>query len=42
MARHYAAAIPGATLHLLDNEAHLSLPFKHNRAILGSVATRQG
>lgn len=37
MARHYASAIPGAQLHLLDNEAHLSLPYRHNRAILGSL-----
>lgn len=37
MARHLAAAIPGAVLHLLEAEAHLSLPFRHNRAILGSV-----
>lgn len=38
MARHYAATIPGAALHELPGEAHLSLPFRHNRAILGSIA----
>lgn len=37
MARHYAAVIPGAQLHLLESEAHLSLPYRHNRAILGSL-----
>ncbi|PRW59847.1 2-hydroxy-6-oxo-6-phenylhexa-2,4-dienoate hydrolase [Chlorella sorokiniana] len=37
MARHYAAVIPRAQLHLLDTEAHLSLPYRHNRAILGSL-----
>jgi len=37
MARHYASVIPGAQLHLLENEAHLSLPYRHNNAILGSL-----
>lgn len=38
MARHYVAAIPGAQLHELEAEAHLSLPFRHNDAIVGSAA----
>ena len=38
MARHYAGAIPGAVLHELEGEAHLSLPFRHNRDILGCIA----
>ena len=37
MAQFYAASIPGATLHLLRGEGHLSLPFRHNRSILGSI-----
>ena len=37
MAQFYAASIPGATLHLLRGEGHLSLPFRHNRRILGSI-----
>jgi hypothetical protein len=37
MAQHYAATIPGAQLHMKD-EGHLSLGFKHNREILGSIA----
>ena len=37
MARFYAGSIPGATLHLLRGEGHLSLPFRHNRSILGCI-----
>lgn len=37
MAMHYASAIPGAQLHVLQQEGHLSLPFRHNRSILGSI-----
>lgn len=37
MARFYAGSIPGATLHLLRGEGHLSLPFRHNRSILGCL-----
>lgn len=37
MARAYARALSNAMLHELEGEAHLSLPFRHNRAILGSL-----
>ncbi|KAL4428008.1 hypothetical protein ABPG75_002097 [Micractinium tetrahymenae] len=36
MACAYARALPKATLHELE-EGHISLPFRHNRAILGSL-----
>lgn len=39
MARAYARALPTATLHELEGEGHLSLPFRHNHAILGSLLT---
>lgn len=42
MASHLAGAIPGAALHVVPGEAHLSLPFRHNRSILGSVAAGGG
>lgn len=37
MARAYAHALPKATLHELGGEGHISLPFRHNHAILGSI-----
>lgn len=37
MARAYAESMPHAQLHLLEAEGHLSLPFRHNRQILGSA-----
>ena len=38
MASAYARALPAARLHMLEGEGHLSLPFRHNKRILGSVA----
>jgi pimeloyl-ACP methyl ester carboxylesterase len=38
MARCYAASIPGAQLHVLPGEGHLSIGFRHNREILGCIS----
>lgn len=38
MARCYADRISGAQLHVLPGEGHLSIGFRHNRQILGSIA----
>ena len=39
LAEALAARIPGARLHLVENEGHYSLPFRQARAVLGGFRT---
>ena len=42
LAEALAARIPGARLHIIENEGHYSLPFRQARAILGGFRAETG